>query len=310
MSFQADVLNVFIASPSDVAAERDEVEQAIFQWNSLYAEELKVILLPKRWEKDTFPAYRGNDPQQLINEQVVKNCDILVGIFWNKLGSPTLNHGSGTLEEIQFFIDKQKDVLVYFVEKDVPRNNYNYAEMAQVDEYKKKYSGLALYSVYAKDKVIDHLYRTVSARIKQAQIVSNKNMSEPITKADANESRLEKLIRTRVLLEEEILLLAYSKDTGNRDFQGFNDPGGMYAKLKAWTKLNDSQLSRVAEKYTDVIANLVEREILFKDSEYRYKHIKNHRLSLEILNDLRALSPEAIAVINDTLENYSKSKFY
>lgn len=51
MSFQAEVLNVLIASPGDVAKQRDEIEAAIYERNSMYAENMKVILLPRRWEK-------------------------------------------------------------------------------------------------------------------------------------------------------------------------------------------------------------------------------------------------------------------
>lgn len=50
MSFQAHLLRVFIASPSGVEVEINEIEEAIHQWNTLYSKELKVILLPVRWE--------------------------------------------------------------------------------------------------------------------------------------------------------------------------------------------------------------------------------------------------------------------
>ncbi|GBG08100.1 hypothetical protein PAT3040_02667 [Paenibacillus agaridevorans] len=304
MSFQAEVLNVFIASPSDVAVERDEVEQAVYQWNRRYSENLNIILLPKRWEKDTFPAHHGEDPQQIINEQLINNCDILVGIFWTKMGTPTLKHKSGTLEEIQIFIDQNKDVMVYFVQKDVPRDNKNYEDMARVDEFKEKYGNSGLYSDYDKDKVINHLYQVVLKRVKQEKNVHDSNVTKPSTTAVFNESRLEKLIRTKVLFDEEILLLAYSRETGHRDFVGFNDPEGMYTKLKKWSKLSPSQVTSIAKKYKRAIDNLVERELLFKDSDYPYKTIKNHKLHLDTLDDLRSLSPVTIDVINDIMKNY------
>lgn len=54
---------------------------SIFKWNIQYAEEMNVVLLPSRWEEDVVPAYRGHDPQQIINEQMVNKCDILIGVF-------------------------------------------------------------------------------------------------------------------------------------------------------------------------------------------------------------------------------------
>lgn len=164
MSFHAEVLNVLIASPSDVETERDEVEHAIYEWNRRYSEQLNVILLPRRWEKDVVPAYRGNDPQQIINEQIVLKSDILIGIFWTKLGTPTLNHSSGTLEEINQFVEARKAVMLYFLDKPVPRSNDNYSEMARVDEFKRNYSSKGMYSLYSVERVVDHLYQTVVNR--------------------------------------------------------------------------------------------------------------------------------------------------
>lgn len=54
MSFKAEVLRVLIASPSDVQKERDEIETAIFEWNTRFAEDMQIILLPSRWEKMLF----------------------------------------------------------------------------------------------------------------------------------------------------------------------------------------------------------------------------------------------------------------
>lgn len=85
MSFQAEVLRVLIASPSDVKTERDEIEASIFAWNKRYAEDLNVVLLPGRWEDDVTPTYAGaSGAQSVINEQLVNKCDIVVGVFWTK----------------------------------------------------------------------------------------------------------------------------------------------------------------------------------------------------------------------------------
>lgn len=85
MGFKAEVLRVLIASPSDVSQERDEIEQAIFKWNTVYSENMQVVLLPARWE-NVAPTYRGEDPQQILNEKLVSKCDLLIGVFWKKTG--------------------------------------------------------------------------------------------------------------------------------------------------------------------------------------------------------------------------------
>ncbi|QOT12938.1 DUF4062 domain-containing protein [Paenibacillus sp. JNUCC32] len=161
MSFSAEVLRVFIASPSDVSAERNEITNAIFEWNHSFAETLNVVLLPARWERDVVPAYRGSDPQQIINEQITSKCDIVIGVFWSKLGTPTEGFVSGTLEEIDLFIKSGKEVLVYFVDKPVPRSGINYDELRRVDEYKAEYQQKGIYAKYDSLSIKEHLYKKV-----------------------------------------------------------------------------------------------------------------------------------------------------
>lgn len=174
MSFKAEVLRVLIASPSDVQKERDEIETAIFEWNTRFAEDMQIILLPSRWEKDVVPAYGGTDAQQVINEQLVNKCDILIGVFWAKLGTPTTRHSSGTLEEISIFIEQNKEVMVYFVDKYVPMNA-NFDEIREVNTYKETYGQKGVYAPYNVNKIIDHLYQKVVNYKKKNEVVSEKN---------------------------------------------------------------------------------------------------------------------------------------
>ena len=95
------------------------VDSSLAFTNSHYAENMNVVLLPVRWERDAVPTYRESGPQDIINEQLVNKCDILIGVFWTKMGTPTLRHSSGTLEEIDIFIQNNKEVMMYFVDKEI-----------------------------------------------------------------------------------------------------------------------------------------------------------------------------------------------
>ena len=113
MPFSAQVLNVLIASPSDVASERDAIAQTLYEWNALNSEETGFVLLPVRWESHSAPAM-GDRPQGIINNQVVRNCDMLIGAFWTRLGSVTGVEESGTVEEIKFFLKNNRPVMLYY----------------------------------------------------------------------------------------------------------------------------------------------------------------------------------------------------
>lgn len=113
MSFPATVFNVLIASPSDVPDERDIIAQSLHDWNALHSEETGKVLLPVMWESHSAPVM-GDRPQAVINSQVVRSCDMLIGAFWTRLGSPTGVEESGTVEEIKWFLSKKKPVMLYF----------------------------------------------------------------------------------------------------------------------------------------------------------------------------------------------------
>ena len=81
MSYEAKVFRILIASPTDVEEEREIAVKTIQEWNDLNSAERQIVLLPLRWETHTAPEY-GKRPQEIINKQIVDQCDLLIGIFW------------------------------------------------------------------------------------------------------------------------------------------------------------------------------------------------------------------------------------
>src|ERR1700678_243290 len=111
MAYDSKIFRILIASPSDVDEERDSAVRVIQDWNDLYSYSRKVTLLPLRWETHTAPEY-GTRPQEVINRAIVDDCDMLVGIFWTRIGSPTGVAASGTLEEIERVGAAKKPVML------------------------------------------------------------------------------------------------------------------------------------------------------------------------------------------------------
>ena len=102
-----------IASPTDVRDERSISREVIYEWNVVNSERESVVLLPVGWETHAAPAL-GERPQALINKQVLQTCDLLVAIFWTRLGTSTGTAESGTVEEIREHIAAGKPAMVYF----------------------------------------------------------------------------------------------------------------------------------------------------------------------------------------------------
>ncbi|MGD0801425.1 MAG: hypothetical protein ABR906_08930 [Terracidiphilus sp.] len=160
----ADVLNILIASPSDVNEERDVVTQSVHEWNAAHFSTTGIMLNPLRWESHAYPA-SGDRPQAIINRQIVESGDILIAIFGYKLGTPTGEAQSGTIEEIEEFRKSGKYVALYFSTADVPRSA-DRAQLAALESYKKERQKDTLYFDFEdasslRDHVTRHLPKIV-----------------------------------------------------------------------------------------------------------------------------------------------------
>lgn len=129
------VYRVMIGSPSDLGVERQAATDTVNDWNVLHADSEGVVLLPVKWETHAVPT-SGVRPQAAINEQLVDRCDILVGMFWTKLGTRTGVAASGTVEEIERFVADGKPAMLYFSERKVSKVKLDAKQAAKLKKFK------------------------------------------------------------------------------------------------------------------------------------------------------------------------------
>jgi hypothetical protein len=98
MSRDIRQFRVFVASPGDVAEERDRLEQAIELVNGI-ADLDGYQLALWRYESHADPGL-GRDRQSVISEQI-GDIDIFVGILWSRIGTQTADALSGTVQEFE-----------------------------------------------------------------------------------------------------------------------------------------------------------------------------------------------------------------
>jgi hypothetical protein len=113
MPRNADVYDVFIASPGDAGVERGIISDVILSWNAVFSKTKSVVLQPIKWETHIHPALLGR-PQKIINEKILMESDLLISVFRHRLGSSSGAYISGTIEEIEEFRRAGKSVLLYF----------------------------------------------------------------------------------------------------------------------------------------------------------------------------------------------------
>lgn len=93
------------------------------------------LLEPIHWSTHTRPGFNENGGQAEINRQIVDQSDILIAFFRNRLGTPTSDHESGTVEEIKRHVGNNKPAMVYFSSEDLPRD-HDKLELARLEAFK------------------------------------------------------------------------------------------------------------------------------------------------------------------------------
>ena len=152
MTYSATIVSVMIASPGDVAEERRIVRDVLHDWNDVNSANSRVVLAPVGWETHSSPEL-GTRPQELINERVLRDCDLLIGVFWTRLGTPTGESESGTVEEIRTHLSSGKPAMIYFSSRPVAPESLDPTEYARVHAFKKECKSLGLIEEY--DDAVD-----------------------------------------------------------------------------------------------------------------------------------------------------------
>lgn len=136
MPHTATVLKVMIASPGDVAQERKMIPEVIEEWNAVHSADKGIVLLPAAWETHSAPKM-GDRAQAVINDQVLKDCDLLIGVFWTRIGTPTGEAASGTVEEIEEHIKAGKPAMLYFSSVPVVPDSIDQAQYSELQKLKR-----------------------------------------------------------------------------------------------------------------------------------------------------------------------------
>ncbi len=188
MAYKATIIPIMIATPGDVSEEREIIRSVIHDWNDVNAATAKIMLSPIGWETHSSPEL-GARPQELINSRVLKECDLLVGVFWTRLGTPTGKSASGTVEEIEEHLKAGKPAMIYFSSAPVAPQSIDAVQFNEVQIFKEKCKGLGLIEQY------ENLEQFKGKLSKQLQVCLNqndylKNIIKPKIKVTTTESSI------------------------------------------------------------------------------------------------------------------------
>lgn len=175
-------LRIFIASPGDVSEERDIVSLVTEELSRTLGDILNVQLETVRWETHAWPDI-GEDAQDIINKEI-GDYDVLVGIMWERFGTPTNRSSSGTGEEFerayQYFTTYQRPKIMFYFNKTLFYSNdlKEISQFRKVIQFKKKLAKLGtLYWEYENPLEFERRFREHLTR--QIHHLTQKPKKEP-----------------------------------------------------------------------------------------------------------------------------------
>ena len=215
----AKVFDVVIASPSDVEKERRLVEQTIWRWNAIHSETAGCVLMPHGWDTSVATDLSAGPAQTTINKAIVDRADILIGLFWSRLGSPTLNAESGTAEEIRRHINAKKPAIVFFKEAGFP-HNVDIDQLDALRKFRKSLEPLGLIDSFKTDEELrsdlpnqlslllqqNEYLRNTLARSQLDTVASFEDILQRSTSPDAVDSIGTKLLMAAAKLNGSIII--------------------------------------------------------------------------------------------------------
>lgn len=141
MPRHSTVLQVFVASPADVAEERAVLDTVVAELNRTWSRSLSLTFEVLKWETSTRPGF-DQDPQAVINSQLPDEYDVFLGILWSRLGTPTGRATSGTVEEFERAYARYRatgsspEIMLYFKDAPIAPSKLDGAQLTALLEFK------------------------------------------------------------------------------------------------------------------------------------------------------------------------------
>jgi hypothetical protein len=248
-----------IASPGDVEEERLIARHVIYEWNAINSEDKALVLMPISWETHSTPSMDGR-AQEVINRQVLTDCDLLVAIFWTRIGTPTGESASGTVEEINEHIQAAKPAMIYFSSAPVKLEDVDSDQYSALKKFREDLKTRGLIEGYESvsefrtkftrhlaQKVIrdfDHLFKSETSQLVDHDYSSSQSISQ-----DAQE-----------------LLISAVRD-GNGDIYAFRSVRDLSVQVKEKQFVEEGN-PRSQARWQKAIEELVKAEYI-RDQGYK-----------------------------------------
>ena len=158
MAKDIKVYDLLISCPSDVSEYVEMLEKEVNHFNNFFGRKNNIIVRTRHWSKDSYSEF-GNQPQELLNKQIVDSSDMALGVFWTRFGTPTENYGSGTEEEIERMLSMGKQVFLYFLDKPLSPSKIDQEQYKKILLFKDKHKSEGIFFTIQDEKALVNKFR-------------------------------------------------------------------------------------------------------------------------------------------------------
>jgi hypothetical protein len=195
---EVEITRIVVASPSDVKAERNALSTVIEELNRSIAADRGLRLELARWETDAYPGFHAEGPQGLIDPILrIDACDVLIGIFWKRFGTPVSDARSGTEHEFRLGYEAWKrtgrpQIMVYFKQQPyTPRSRDETDQWGQVLDFQRNFPKEGLWRPYRGRAQFEPLVRNHLTQFLRQQGTSSagtpRQPADPVSQASVQQ---------------------------------------------------------------------------------------------------------------------------
>jgi len=155
---------------------------AAHRWNVIYGRKFGANVMPLHWAKHAAAEY-GVRPQEVLNKQLVEQADVVIALFWHRLGTDTGEAESGTVEEIEKADARGSHVAVLRCIRDIPAGDLDPEQIKRLDYYLASIQNKALVLEYSDENGLRQHVETILTRV----VSTSSAQAEAQTEAESNE---------------------------------------------------------------------------------------------------------------------------
>lgn len=258
--------DILLSCPNDVCEELEILKKVSEGFNRTSGASMGINLQIKHWSTDSF-AQTGDEPQKLLNKQFIEDCDLVIGVIWTKLGTPTEEYDSGTVQEIMEAYDSGKQIFIYFSDVPISASKINPEQISKVNNFRKKIEDekIGMYKSYSSiedfSKIVTQDLLLYFIGLEKSMISGSESRTTELkVKALDNQGR----ISDSITLQEEIISVNKLEKKFKEEFLN---------RVNEISKLDVSEKND-EPKNTDITSYYSEKLFMEKDYEFPNKYLE------------------------------------